>query len=64
MDELIHLNDAVIELEVDRSTLYRWSKDGKLPIYKKSGKSYVKKEDLEQVKKEFTELKPIHGREK
>lgn len=60
MDELMHINDAVIVLEVDRSTIYRWSKSGRLPIYKKAGKSWVKKEDVERIQKEIGELKPLH----
>jgi excisionase family DNA binding protein len=61
MDELLTISEAMKILGIEsRATIYRWSKTGKLPIYKKSGKSWIKTEDVEKLKKEIGELKPLH----
>jgi excisionase family DNA binding protein len=61
LDELMTISEAMKVLGIkSRATIYRWSKSGKLPIYKKSGKSWVKKEDVDRVQKEFGDLRPLH----
>ena len=58
MEEYLTIKETIELLKVDRSTLYRWSKAGKLSIYKKAGKSVLKKEEIENF---LNELKPLHG---
>jgi excisionase family DNA binding protein len=52
------VQDAAQYLGVSRPTIYRWSKEGKLPIYKiAAGVARVKKEDIEQL---LAEAKPLY----
>jgi excisionase family DNA binding protein len=61
LDELMTITEAMKILGIEsRATIYRWSKNGKLPIYKKSGKSWIKTEDVERLRNEIGELKPLH----
>lgn len=58
MEEFLTIKEAMELLGVDRSTLYRWSKAGKLLIYKKTGKSVLKREEVEKFLNEAT---PLHA---
>lgn len=58
MDDWMTINEAIETLEISRATLYRWSKAGKLVIYKKLGKSKVKRQDVENLINE--EATPLH----
>lgn len=57
LEEWVSISDAVKILEVNRSTLYRWSKAGKLPIYKVVGKSRIKKTDIDKL---LSDVKMLH----
>ena len=57
LEEWVSINDAVKILGVNRSTLYRWSKAGKLPIYKVVGKSKIKKTDIDKL---LSDVKMLH----
>jgi excisionase family DNA binding protein len=55
------VQDAAKYLGVSRPTIYRWSKEGKLPIYKiADGVARVKKEDIEQL---MANAKPLYDGE-
>ncbi|HBF39760.1 MAG TPA: DNA-binding protein [Firmicutes bacterium] len=59
MDEILTMEEAAEFIGVDRTTLYRWAKAGKITIYKKGRNSVIKKADAEKVKAENEELKPL-----
>ncbi|HOJ76695.1 MAG TPA: helix-turn-helix domain-containing protein [Bacillota bacterium] len=59
MEEWVSINEAAKILGVNRTTIYRWSKSGQLPIYKVVGKSKVKKADIEKL---LNDVKPLHQR--
>lgn len=52
------VSDAARFLGISRSTLYRWSKAGKLPIYRVGIRvARVKRSDVEKL---FKEAKPLY----
>jgi predicted site-specific integrase-resolvase len=61
-EEYISLKDASDYLGVNRITLYRWAKlkPPKIIIYKKANQSLVKKADIEKIKEEREEIKPLY----
>jgi excisionase family DNA binding protein len=58
--EFISLNEAVKLMGVDRSTLYRWGKAGKITLYKKGRNTLVDKEELERIKAENEIIRPLY----
>jgi excisionase family DNA binding protein len=60
LDEWLNLNEAAKILNINRATIYRWSKQGILPIYKMVGKSMVKKADVDKV---LADIKPLHPKQ-
>lgn len=55
------VQDAAKYLGVSRPTIYRWSKEGKLPIYKiADGVARVSKEDIDKL---LADAKPLYGDE-
>ncbi len=60
MDELITLNEAAEICGFKRENLYRWAKNGRLVIYKKGSRSFVKRADIERIKNENEEIKPLY----
>ena len=60
-DEWLTVTEAARFLGVSRSTLYRWSKMGKLPIYRIGIRvSRIKRKDIARM---LEEAKPLHGGE-
>ncbi len=59
MEEWVKINDAAKILGISRSTVYRYSESGKLPIYKRVGKSMIKREDIEKL---LADIKPLHSK--
>jgi excisionase family DNA binding protein len=59
LDEWVSINEAVKILNVTRSTIYRWSKSGRLPIYKVVGKSLIKKADIKGL---LSDIRLLHQR--
>jgi excisionase family DNA binding protein len=57
--EYLTLNEAAEFIGVKRVTLYRWAKEHKVTIYKKSRFSYIKKVDAEKLKAEYEEMRPL-----
>lgn len=57
MEEWVSINEAAEILGITRATIYRWSRSGRLPIYKVVGKSRIKKADIEKL---LTDIKPLH----
>ena len=58
-EEYLKLNEAAEFIGVKRVTLYRWAKEHKLTIYKRSRFSYIKKVDAERLKAEYEQMKPL-----
>lgn len=58
-EEYLKLNEAAVFIGVQRVTLYRWAKEHKLTIYKKSRFSYIKKADAERLKAEYEQMRPL-----
>ncbi len=59
MDEFITLNEAAELIGIDRSAFYRWSKAGKIKLYKKGSQTLVKRSDIEKIKAERETIRPI-----
>lgn len=62
MEEWMTIQEAMEKLQISRATIYRWSESGKLPIYKKLGKSRIKSQDVYLLLNE--EYKPLHSPDK
>jgi excisionase family DNA binding protein len=61
--EYISLKKAVELVGVDRSTLYRWGKSGRITLYKKGRNTLVDKDELERVKAENEVIRPLYPKE-
>ncbi|MBS4029947.1 MAG: helix-turn-helix domain-containing protein [Clostridiales bacterium] len=58
-DEWLNVSEAAKHLGISRSTLYRWSKEGKIPIYKIAGSlPRVKLADVQSLLNEAQLLYP------
>ena len=59
--ELLTIEEATRRLRISRATLYRWSREGRLKLYRLSPRaSRVRCEDVERLELEAT---PVHDRE-
>ena len=59
-EEYITLNQASEILGIKKPNLYRLAKNGELPIYKKGSQSIVKLSDVEKIKKERNQIRPLY----
>lgn len=57
MEEWLTVTQAAEKLGVARQTLYRWARDGTLPIYKVGTLSRVRASDVERL---WAEAKPLY----
>jgi excisionase family DNA binding protein len=57
LDDWLNLNEAAEKLGIKKITIYRWSKQGILPIYKLVNKSVVKKSDVDRL---LNDIRPLH----
>ncbi len=59
MEEYLNLEEATKILNVQRTTLYRWHKIGKVTLYKKGNRTVIKAADVERLKAENEIVRPL-----
>jgi excisionase family DNA binding protein len=59
LSEYLFLEEATKILNIDRTTLYRWHKNGRVTLYKKGRRTVIKTSDVERLKTENEDLRPL-----
>ncbi len=57
--EYITLNEAAEKCNVTRAAIYSWHKQGKIKLFKKGRYTVVKLSEIEKIKVEREEIRPL-----
>lgn len=58
-NEYIPIETAANELNVSRTAIYTWHKKGRITLYKKAGRTYMLRSDIDKIKSENDDFKPL-----
>lgn len=58
-DEHIPIETAANELNVTRTAIYTWHKKGRITLYKKAGRTYMLRSEIDKIKAENDDFRPL-----
>jgi predicted site-specific integrase-resolvase len=58
-DDYVPIETAANELNVSRTAIYTWHKKARITLYKKAGKTYMLRSEIDKIKTEKEDFRPL-----